>query len=39
MNTARAKAGKTRKIVGAGKFSSGIKDLGSNKKHLKNFGR
>ncbi len=30
---------KSRKIVGLGKFSSGIPDLGSNKKHLKGFGR
>jgi hypothetical protein len=27
------------RIVGLGKFSSGIPDLGSNKKHLKGFGR
>jgi hypothetical protein len=25
-------------IIGMGKFSSGISDLGSNKKHLKGFG-
>jgi hypothetical protein len=31
-------AGKSR-IVGMGKFSSGKPDLGSNKKHLKGFGR
>jgi hypothetical protein len=30
---------KSPKIVGLGKFSSGIPDLGSNKKHLKDFGR
>jgi len=30
---------KSRKIVGLGKFSSGVPDLGSNKKHLKGFGR
>ena len=30
---------KSRKIVGLGKFSSGISDLGSNKEHLKGFGR
>jgi hypothetical protein len=30
---------KTRKIAGLGKFSSGIPDLGSNKKHLRGFGR
>ena len=28
----------TRKISGLGKFSSGIPDLGSNKKHLVGFG-
>jgi hypothetical protein len=28
-----------KKIVGLGKFSSGIRDLGSNKTHLKGFGR
>lgn len=27
------------RIVGLGKFESGIKDLGSNKEHLKDFGR
>jgi hypothetical protein len=27
-----------RKIVGLGRFESGITDLGSNKKHLKGFG-
>ena len=27
-----------RTIIGLGKFDSGIKDLGSNKKHLKGFG-
>ena len=26
-------------IVGLGKFKSGISDLGSNKDHLRNFGR
>ena len=31
------RAGK--KIVGLGKFCSGIPDLGSNKNHLKGFGR
>jgi len=30
---------KSRKIVGLGQFSSGVSDLGSNKKHLRNFGR
>lgn len=28
-----------RNIVGLGKFASGIKDLGSNKKHLRDFGK
>lgn len=28
-----------RKIVGVGRFASGIADLGSNKKHLKGYGR
>ena len=28
-----------RRIVGLGAFSSGIPDLGSNRKHLKGFGR
>jgi len=28
-----------RKIAGVGKFHSGVRDLGSNKTHLKNFGR
>jgi hypothetical protein len=30
---------KSRKIVGLGKFASGVPDLGSNKKHLRGFGR
>lgn len=30
---------KKRGIIGLGKFDSGISDLGSNKKHLKDFGR
>lgn len=30
------KKGKT--IIGLGKFESGVKDLGSNKKHLSGFG-
>jgi hypothetical protein len=30
---------KKRGIIGIGKFSSGVSDLGSNKKHLRNFGR
>lgn len=28
-----------RTIIGMGKFDSGIHDLGSNKEHLKGFGR
>ena len=31
--------GPGQRIVGLGKFSSGIRDLGSNKRHLKGFGR
>ncbi len=30
---------KKKKIIGVGKFSSGVNDLGSNKKHLKDFGK
>jgi hypothetical protein len=30
---------KKRGIIGLGKFSSGIPDLGSNKKHLQDFGK
>jgi hypothetical protein len=30
---------KKRGIIGLGKFRSGVSDLGSNKKHLRNFGR
>ncbi len=30
---------KSQKIAGLGEFSSGIPDLGSNKKHLRGFGR
>ncbi len=29
---------RNRTIVGLGKFSSGIEDLGANKKHLEGFG-
>jgi hypothetical protein len=29
----------SRKIIGLGKFASGIPDLGSNKDHMKGFGR
>ena len=28
-----------RKIIGLGKFTSGIPDLGSNKEHMKGFGK
>jgi hypothetical protein len=28
-----------RRIIGQGKFESGIPDLGSNKEHLKGFGQ
>ena len=28
-----------RKIIGLGRFRSGVSDLGSNKKHLKGFGK
>jgi hypothetical protein len=27
------------KVIGVGRFASGIADLGSNKKHMKGFGR
>lgn len=30
---------KRRGVVGLGKFQSGIPDLGSNKRHLRDFGR
>jgi hypothetical protein len=30
---------KKRGIIGLGKFHSGVSDLGSNKKHLRDFGR
>jgi hypothetical protein len=30
---------KRRGVIGTGKFSSGISDLGSNKKHLEDFGK
>jgi hypothetical protein len=30
---------KRRGIIGLGKFRSGISDLGSNKKHLRDFGQ
>lgn len=28
-----------RRIIGLGKFRSGVSDLGLNKNHLRNFGR
>jgi len=28
-----------RKVIGVGRFASGMTDFGSNKKHLKGFGR
>jgi hypothetical protein len=31
--------GRARPIVGLGRFHSGVPDLGSNKDHLKGFGR
>ena len=34
-----ASPSRKRKIIGLGQFRSGIKDLGSNKAHLKGFGR
>jgi hypothetical protein len=30
---------KKRGVIGLGRFSSGLPDLGSNKKHLRDFGR
>jgi hypothetical protein len=30
---------KRRVIIGLGKFASGVPDLGSNKKHLRSFGK
>jgi hypothetical protein len=30
---------KRRGVIGLGKFRSGLPDLGSNKKHLRDFGR
>jgi hypothetical protein len=30
---------KKRGVIGLGRFSSGVSDLGSNKKHLRGFGR
>ncbi len=30
---------KRRGIIGLGKFRSGVRDLGANKKHLRDFGR
>ena len=33
------KNGKRLKIIGAGKFNSGIPDLATNKKHMEGFGK
>jgi hypothetical protein len=30
---------KKRGVIGLGKFCSGLPDLGSNKRHMRNFGR
>ena len=30
---------KKRAVIGLGRFCSGVPDLGSNKKHLRGFGR
>lgn len=30
---------KRRGVIGLGKFRSGVSDLGTNKKHLRDFGR
>jgi len=30
---------KKQRIIGLGRFRSGVPDLGSNKKHLRDFGR
>ncbi len=37
--TATTLTGKKRRIIGLGRFASGIPDLGSNKDHLEGFGR
>jgi hypothetical protein len=34
----RGRAGKSRTVIGLGRFASGVPDLGSNKKHLEGFG-
>lgn len=36
---ANSGAPSTKKVRGIGRFATGIPDLGSNKKHLKGFGR
>jgi hypothetical protein len=28
-----------KRVIGVGRFASGVSDLGSNKKHLRGFGR
>jgi hypothetical protein len=35
---ARVETPSTTKVIGTGRFASGLPDLGSNKKHLKGFG-
>ncbi len=37
--SALVRTGGKRKIIGLGQFKSGCADLGSNKKHLKGFGK
>jgi ribbon-helix-helix CopG family protein len=32
-------SGRGPKVIGVGRFASGVRDLGSNKTHLKGFGR
>ncbi len=36
---ALVRTGSKRKIIGLGRFQSALPDLGSNKKHLKGFGK
>jgi hypothetical protein len=38
LNACYGKASRAR-VVGIGRFASGVSDLGSNKKHLAGFGR
>jgi hypothetical protein len=37
--SALVRKGGKRKIIGLGRFKSGVRDLGSNKRHLRGFGR